>query len=442
MWFRLTLLLVVIVVSYAHDSIASIEEKFKSSYALVVGINKYPSSSWEDLEYSVKDARAIELFLRNQKFIVKALYDEQATRVNIVSYLENELAQIVGKNDRFIFFFAGHGHTEFFSGGNERGYVVPYDGKDRSSTYLSMARIRDISDILGLIRHQLFIMDSCYGGRLGSRGKRSSLDPRMPGYLEEVIKRQARQILTAGGATEPVQDIGPDGHSIFAGELLKALNDGLGDTNGDGYISFYELSTYIQLAASRPNQTPGVDFLRGHGQGEFIFRNPAWNGLVTSRATTSEITTTGHTRGRPIHEIVKEAKRKFVKGDKAGALPLFREASVLGNVEAMFFHGLILFDPQLHSDEERVEGLRLVRKAADRGHVPAMKALRDYYKDFSHFKPSEVKHWEQEIAEAEILAASANLIDPTGGKASKGDPEVPESSIRLPSAPISLKIFQ
>jgi hypothetical protein len=108
----------------------------------------------------------------------------------------------------------------------------------------------------------------------------------------------------------------------------------------------------------------------------------------------------------------------------------------------MFFLGLILFDPQLHSDEERAEGLHLVRKAADRGHVPAMKALCVYYKDLSHFKPAEVKHWEQEIAEAEILAASATLIDPTGGKASKGDPEVPESSLRLPSVPTSFRIVQ
>ena len=434
MWFRLALIIVIVVLN-AHDSIASVADAFKNSYALVIGIDEYPSPSWDNLKYAVRDARAMENFLLGQEFKVKTLFNEQATRESIVGYLENELAQIVGGNDRFMFFFAGHGHTEFFSGGNVRGYVVPYDGKDLSSTYLSMARVRDLSDILDVVRHQLFIMDSCYGGRLGSRGKRDSLDPRMPDYLKEVVKRKARQILTADGSTQRVRDIGPEGHSVFAGELLKALNDGLGDTNGDGYISFYELSTYIQRAASRPNQTPGVDFLDGHGQGEFIFRNPVWAARVPSRTTTSEGTTKGPTRGRPVYEIVKEAKTKFIRGDKAGARPLFREASELGNAEAMFFLGLILFK----NDKEKEEGLRLVRQAAHRGHVPAMQSLLDYYSDFMHSNPTEVEHWKKEIAQAEMFMASARLIDPTGGEASKGDPEVPKTEFRL-SSPTKIRI--
>lgn len=435
MWFRLALIIVIFVFN-AHDSGASVADAFKNSYALVIGIDKYPSPSWDNLQYAVGDARAMENFLLGQDFKVKTLYNEQATRESIVSYLENELAQIVGRNDRFIFFFAGHGHTEFFSGSNERGYLVPYDGKDRSSTYLSMARVRDISDILGVTRHQLFIMDSCYGGRLGSRGNRDSLDPRMPDYLKEVVKRKARQILTAGGATQRVRDIGPEGHSVFAGELLKALNDGLGDTNGDGYISFYELSTYVQRAASRANQTPGVDFLDGHGQGEFIFHNPVWAGRVRSNADASEGTTTGPMRGRPVHEIVKEAKTKFIKGDNAGARPLFREASELGNAEAMFFLGLILFK----NDDDKEGGLRLVRQAANRGHVPAMQSLLEYYSDLNHFNATKAERWKKEIAQAEMLRASARLIDPTGGGASKGDPEVPEPDLRL-SGPTNLQII-
>jgi len=419
-----------------NSAIASLDNAFNKSFALVIGIDEYPNPDWDNLEYAVKDASAMADLLNGQGFIVKTLYDEQATRENIVGYLESHLAKVAGPNDRFIFFFAGHGHTEFFSGGNERGYLVPYDGKAQSATYLSMATIRDISDILNTVRHQLYIMDCCYGGRLGSRGKDGYLDSRMPDYLEEISKRKARQILTAGGATQRVQDAGPQGHSIFTGELLKALRDGLADTNGDGFITFYELAIYIQRAASRQNQTPGVDFLDGHAQGEFTFRNPMWTGKFGENSTTAQGSRVGPTRGRSVAEIVKEAKQRFVDGNLDSALVLFHEVSQLGNAEATFFEGLILF-----KQGKEKKGLSLVHKAAENGHMLAMKSLLEYYNSSDHFNAGEVSYWKKEIADAENLLAGIKLVDPTGGEASKGDPTVQESDLRLkPSTPKLLGI--
>lgn len=418
-----------------NDATALPDYAFKNSFALVIGIDEYLNPKLDKLKYAVKDARAMADLLQGQEFSVTTLYDKEATRENIVGYLENYLAKVAGPNDRFLFFFAGHGHTEFFSGGSERGYLVPYDGKDQSATYLSMATIRDISDILNTVRHQLYIIDSCYGGRLGSRSKDEYLDSRMPDYLEEVTKRKARQILTAGGATQRVQDVGSQGHSIFTGELLKALRDGLADTNGDGFITFYELSVYIQRAASRQNQTPGVDFLDGHAQGEFTFRNPLWTGQRGASSTSAQGSSVGQTRGRPIAEIVKEAKQKFVKDDLESALPLFHEASYLGNAEATFFEGIILFKQRKAFEE----GLGLIRKAAENGHIPAMKSLLEYYNSFGHFNPGEVSRWEKEITDAETLLASITLVDPTG-EANKGDPKVSEDALRL-QMPMNLRIF-
>jgi hypothetical protein len=250
-----------------------------------------------------------------------------------------------------------------------------------------------------------------------------------------VVKRRARQILTAGGATQRVQDTGPEGHSVFTGALLKAIQEGFGDSNGDGYISFYELSTYLQLAASRPNQTPGVDFLDGHEQGEFVFRNPVWR---TSGAAVPEPRVgppSGPTRGRPTHEVVKEGKQKFLGKDIAGARALFQEAADLGNAEAMFFLGVILFR------EGDPNGFLLVTEAAGRGHRQAMASLVDYYSAFEHFNPTEAERWKQEIAASDALALSTRLVDPTGGEASRGDPVVPASAVAL-SPQRNLRIIQ
>jgi hypothetical protein len=133
-----------------------------------------------------------------------------------------------------------------------------------------MEELQAQSAKMGAATHQLFIMDSCYGGTLGTRGV-SRLDPGIPGYLEEITRRPARQIITAGGKDQQVADGGPRGHSVFTGTLLEALEDRLGDLNGDGYITFSELNAYLVPRATSALQTPAIGYLPAHGLGEFTF---------------------------------------------------------------------------------------------------------------------------------------------------------------------------
>jgi len=51
-----------------------------------------------------------------------------------------------------------------------------------------------------------------------------------------------------------------------------------------------------------------------------------------------------------------------------------------------------------------------------------------------------LEYWEQQISDAENLMASASLIDPTGGEAQKGEPDIPEEDL-LPSPPQNLRIL-
>lgn len=242
------------------------------SYALVIGIDHYASQDiWKPLSYAVKDAMGISQFLRNQGFIVTSLYNRRATKEEIVYQMQNYLAPRLKEVDRVLVFFAGHGYTEPL-GGEDYGYIVPYDGKSYSASYISMEELRALSLKMGNAKHQLFIMDSCYGGSLGTRS--GGLDEGRPDYLDQITKRKAKQILTAGGKNQQVIDGGPGGHSIFTGHLLKALEEGLGDRNGDGYITFSELTSYLVPAATTPLSTPSWSLLPGHELGEFVFRSP------------------------------------------------------------------------------------------------------------------------------------------------------------------------
>src|SRR5437016_156041 len=139
---------------------------FEHSYAIVVGINKYQSTQWPKLSYAVKDGQAVAAYLNAQGYDqIITLYDERATKEAIMSAMQNILAPRLKSHDRVLVFFAGHGYTETL-GGKDRGYIVPFDAGIRSASFISMEELFDQSSYMGNAHHQLFLMDSCYGGLL------------------------------------------------------------------------------------------------------------------------------------------------------------------------------------------------------------------------------------------------------------------------------------
>ena len=245
---------------------------YDHSYAVVVGIDDYREEhGWPRLNYAVKDAEAVASLLEARGFEVTKLLDARATRAQILATLRDTIGDRISDNDRLVFFFAGHGHT-VSRGGKDWGYLIPH-GADNEPDYLTVEDLRRHSEMLSVAKHQMFVMDACYGGLFALRGV-SVITPDRPRYLEEVTQRKARQVLTAGGADQQVDDSGPDGHSRFAGYFLKSLREGTGDLNGDGWITFSEVQSYVTAAATTPRQTPAHSTLQGHELGEMVFEAP------------------------------------------------------------------------------------------------------------------------------------------------------------------------
>ena len=249
------------------------EALYGKSYALVVGINDYPAFPGGRLKHARKDAEGMADYLRRQGFEVITLYDGQATKARIVYALSDELAPKLMAQDRVIVFFSGHGYTEQL-GGREFGYIVPHDGDRRSGSLISMEELRYQSRRMGAAKHQLFIMDACYGGRLVTRSPVSNVSRVRPDYIKALGERAARLVISAGGKDQQVLDGGPKGYSYFTGYLLEALDEGLADGDGDGYITTSELGAYLIPRATNDFQTPGIGTLAEHAQGEMIFRSP------------------------------------------------------------------------------------------------------------------------------------------------------------------------
>jgi len=250
------------------------EKIYDNSLAVIIGIDKYDNLS--NLDYAVADAEAVKDMLIN-KFSydeenVKLLINEDANKVNIEQAI-SDVSLEAGENDRILVFFAGHGETMSLPDGGEMGYLLPVDGR-QENLYASAIPMNDLKDLSNMskAKHMLFLIDACYGG-LAAVGTRGLEPAKTPNYLEKITNIKARQIITAGGSDEKVIEKPEWGHSAYTMNLLRALKDGLADTNGDGYITASELGLYLNEKVtidSENQQTPQSRRLTSH-EGEFIF---------------------------------------------------------------------------------------------------------------------------------------------------------------------------
>ena len=242
---------------------------YTNSWAVLIGINAYQNERIPPLRYAVNDARAIEQALLQQGFRAERiirLLDKDATKARIETVLGDDLRQNVGPNDRILVFFAGHGVTDRLRSGEEEGYILPVDG-DPSRLYgsaISMTSLRQIADRLPA-KHILFVMDACYSGyALFNRSISKDL-------LDEMVRKPAVQILTAGRQGDQAQEKG--GHGVFTEVLIRGLRGGAYPDKG--WLALEELGIWIKqrvYAESNRKQVPQFGNLSGEGQ--FVFLRP------------------------------------------------------------------------------------------------------------------------------------------------------------------------
>lgn len=249
------------------------QPRYAKSWALVIGINDYQLAS--PLGYARQDAEAFADVLTIQhnfpKESVTVLFDEDATKGNILSKFHRFQREDVSPDDRIAVFFAGHGLTRTGNRG-EVGFLLPVDGDPNDPA--TLIRWDDLTRNADLVaaKHMLFVMDACYGGLAVHRGIPSGSSR----FLKNMLQRYSRQVLTAGKADETVADSGGPrpGHSIFTGHLLDALEGNAADANG--ILSANAVMAYVyERVAKDPHsqQSPHYGFF--DGDGDFIFSTSA-----------------------------------------------------------------------------------------------------------------------------------------------------------------------
>jgi formylglycine-generating enzyme required for sulfatase activity len=255
---------------------------YKRSRALVIGIDGY--RALPKLRSAVADAQAVRRILLAQGFEVDVLLDAEATAVSIRTKLGDTYPREMGKDDRFIVYFAGHGVTTGESQ-DPMGYLMPQDadGERPVATGISMEEVQRWFSRYSA-KHVMFVADTCYSG-LALSSRSTSLPSNTPNYLRRVTKESVRFALVAGASTEEAFE--SHGHGLFTGVLLEGLG-GAADHDSNGFITSAELATFVVPRVSEAAiqlfnraQTPQYGRVGG---GEFVFVNPS----VTPKAPAPE----------------------------------------------------------------------------------------------------------------------------------------------------------
>ena len=226
--------------------------------ALLVGDKSYlpPIPS---LDTPVADVERVAEVLRQKfGFTVQILRD--AGKAQIVTAL-NALAQSSTSEESVLIFYAGHGYLMDDIG---MGFWIPVDASVKTpANWLSNA---DIAKLLKAIpaRQQILISDSCYSGTLTKEGK-----VKRGGAEDEILRRRSVMVLSSG-CDEPVSEEGRNGHSIFAWNLIKALEAVNGVTPG---IEVWQ-SVHGQVKKDAMQEPQyGAVVSAGHADGgEWLFR--------------------------------------------------------------------------------------------------------------------------------------------------------------------------
>jgi hypothetical protein len=238
--------------------------KLGSYRALVIGINNYQDKNIPALKTAVNDAREFAKLLQTRYgFKVTLLLDRQATRQAIMEKMR-DLAVNTSPDESVLIYYAGHGEVDRVL---NDGWWVPADATGgNATTYVDNMFVQRVMKGMKA-RHVLLVSDSCYSGTLF--GESRSLPPLIDDrYYLNLYNEKSRWGMTSGNKT-PVSDSGSEGHSIFAYQLIKTL-----ENNEKPYITTQEIYSQIApIIANNSEQQPLCSPVRETGDqgGGFVF---------------------------------------------------------------------------------------------------------------------------------------------------------------------------
>ena len=280
---------------------------YKESHALVIGNGSYAvKNGWTPLPGAVKDAKEVAEVLERHGFEVTLQIDVTKAEFN-KAFSEFIYESGKDKDNRLLFYYAGHGSTTESATGEALDSLVMMDTPSLENAIefdlYSIDLFKFVLDLKKIgAKHVLFMFDSCISGAVLNLSSRVTPSP-----ITERIKNSVRQFIIAGCADDLVQ-----GRSTFKKAFLNLLEGRVEEPTPDGYLTGVELGDYLYRTVPKFSQGQHPQYGKiGDPQlsaGDFVFVLP--QGIELSTMAALNITST------------PENARVYVDGVLIGTTPL------------------------------------------------------------------------------------------------------------------------
>lgn len=241
------------------------EGLYYKSWAVVVGIENYLVAP--KAPGALESAHAVAAALRGLGFDeVIELQDKDASHKRLLQILNDYLPRKVGRQDRVVFFFAGHAGITQDSQTKELGYLVPWDAPlTHASKTITLDHIKEFSR-RSASKHILLLFDANVRGWEITASQPLSLEGRLS--PEDDTEKRAVQVLTAADKDEKVAHV--PGESPFVTALVAGLK-GAADLNKNGWIMASELAAQVrQDVESGTKGAQHPQFVQLEGDGDVV----------------------------------------------------------------------------------------------------------------------------------------------------------------------------
>jgi WD40 repeat protein len=216
-------------------------------YILSIGINEYKNPRMK-LNYAKPDAESFAALVDQKstslfkKVELHTLYDEEASRENILKKLE-DLGSQISSEDVFIFYYAGHGSMV-----DNRFYFIPTESirlYDQASLKKEAIEASVLQEKLKNIRalKQLIVMDACQsGGSVELLANRGAAEEKA---IAQLSRSAGIHVMASAGSEQFAAEFSELGHGLFTYLLIKALDGEADGAPKDGKVTIYELKSYL-----------------------------------------------------------------------------------------------------------------------------------------------------------------------------------------------------
>lgn len=227
-----------------------IEEKQGRRYAITVGINDYNDTGISDLRKARNDAKVIGKIFKTQGqfrkvYVMTDDVNIKGKRKNLYPTkrnIEKRIKAVVNftrPQDMLVFFFSGHGVSDY----EERGYLVPIDAEpDNKNEYSSYISVNWIVETIKKkkIKKFILILDACREtpAKTSKNAARNSI--REKDFEESEV---AATFYSTKAGFYSFED--PDSpYGVFTKYMVYGM-EGRADYNHDKIVTFFEVEKYV-----------------------------------------------------------------------------------------------------------------------------------------------------------------------------------------------------